>query len=163
MPIIKMDEENKIYEISFLTKTEDDRREIEQAIKKYQMSIIEAGQWARIKLAYPIKKENFAYFGYLIFSGEPQSAKSLSNEFKNSPGILRFLIISNPVLNKKTVEAEIVLEEKIPAEGYGSKIISFQPGEVESRPTPPQATKKIQKAEILSNEALKKKTEETRK
>ena len=62
-----MKEDAKIYEIGFLAKEENDREEIVKILTNYGAKIVDAGKMSRIKLAYPIKKENFAYFGYLFF------------------------------------------------------------------------------------------------
>lgn len=147
--IALMNEENKIYEISFLAKTENGRSEVEQALNKYQAPIIDNGQVSRIKLAYPINKESFAYFGYIIFSGNPENIKKIGDEFKNNPQILRFLIISSPVFRKKTTEAETV-----------PQITPFHRKELDIKPASPQPIKRIQQVEELSNEALEKKLEE---
>lgn len=101
-----MKEEVKIYEIGFLAKEENDREEIVKILTSHGAKIVDAGKMSRIKLSYPIKKENFAYFGYLLFSVDLPAEKSLasrkggdsvvtksSNDLKTNQRILRFLIV----------------------------------------------------------------------
>lgn len=102
-----MKEEVKIYEIGFLAKEENDREEVVKVLTGYGAKIIDAGKISRIKLAYPIKKENFAYFGYLLFSadlpeektsasrkGDDGIVKKSGNDLKTNQKILRFLIVA---------------------------------------------------------------------
>src|SRR3989344_1358026 len=67
-----MNEEKKNYEICFLLKSEPEKEDILAAIGRYHLEIIDDGQLSRIRLAYPISKEKFAYFGYLRFKSDPQ-------------------------------------------------------------------------------------------
>lgn len=136
-----MDKEFKNYEVAFLVKSEEDREKILKNLNNFQFPIIHEGKTTKIKLAYPIKKENFAYFGYLHFSAKPEEIKNLTSCLKNESGILRFLIVAQPFI-KKEKDLEI--------------------GKVSSRPifkNSPLAKKKST-AETLSNEALEKKLEE---
>lgn len=140
----KEDEEQKKYEIGFLTRAEQDREELVKILNNHKFLIINDGEFSRIKLAYQIMRENFAYFGYLYFSGNPENIKELKNELKTSPKILRHMIILRPVMIMENKENEIVSEEKtyIPV---ASAVQTF-------RPSP--------KTEVLSNEELEKKLEE---
>ncbi|MDP3015372.1 MAG: 30S ribosomal protein S6 [bacterium] len=140
-----MDKEPKKYEIGFLVKLEEDKGELARILKDRGFSIIDDGEVSRIKLAYLIKKENFAFFGYLYFSGDPESVKELDKELKTSPKILRHLIISRPVIMRK-------IESKIDSEKVYTREISAAPAISARKITP--------KTEVLSNEELEKKLEE---
>ncbi len=140
-----MEKESKKYEIGFLVSVEEDRGELARILKDRGFSIVDDGEVSRIKLAYPIKKENFAFFGYLYFSGDPESVKELNKELKTSPKILRHLIISWPVMIRK-------IESKIDSEKAYTREVSATPAI--------SARKTTSKIEILSNEELEKKLEE---
>ncbi|PIU98642.1 hypothetical protein COS61_00280 [Candidatus Wolfebacteria bacterium CG03_land_8_20_14_0_80_40_12] len=142
-----MDKELKKYEIGFLIKVEEDKKELLKILNNYQALIAEEGRVSKINLAYPIKKENFAYFGYLYFSCDPEKIKELRNELKGLSKILRFIIISRLVSAKKD---EV-------------KIRTGASQEVPRQPAPSREavkTVKAPKAETLSNEELEKKLEE---
>jgi ribosomal protein S6 len=137
-----MDKELKNYEIAFLVKSEEDQGEIIKILKNSQLPVIGEGRISKIKLAYPIKKENFAFSGYLYFSGSSQDIRNLTNSFKNEPKILRFSVIAQPIVKK---------DER----GMVERASSRQVQEVT-----PQLPKKPTVTETLSNEALEKKLEE---
>ncbi|MDP3710573.1 MAG: 30S ribosomal protein S6 [bacterium] len=45
------------------------------------------------RLAYPIRKETGAYFGWMTFSSSPSFIKSIDKNIKNDKDILRYLIV----------------------------------------------------------------------
>ena len=140
-----MEKEPKKYEIGFLVKLEEDKWELARILKDRGFSIIDDGEVSRIKLAYPIKKENFAFFGYVYFSGNPESVKELDKELKTSPKILRHLIISRSVMMRK-------IENKTDFEKVYTREVSAAPA-ISARKIAP-------KTEVFSNEELEKKLEE---
>lgn len=150
-----MNEENKIYEISFLAKSEEAGEKISKTLKDGGFSIVEGVRTARIKLTYPVKKENFAYFGYLRFSGEPANIKGLGDKMKTEPEILRFSVVFRPVIKEKeqrTFRENPAGRTKVAAENREEMEV-FQQQSV-------SPAKKPLKTETLSNEALEKKLEE---
>ncbi len=150
-----MDEEVKKYEIDFLVRSEAEQSEIIDALKKRDFSIINKGQISKIKLAYPIKKEQFAYFGYLYFSGEPRNIQELNHDLKTNFKILRFNIIVHlkEIEEKRTMPIFSQRERPESESQKTAKEITFQPAA-------PVAPKRPIKTEALSNEALEKKLEE---
>ncbi len=152
----KEDKETKNYEISFLTKSELERAEIVKLLNNHQLSIIGDGQSSKIRLAYPIKKEEFAYFSSLYFSAEPEKIKDLNHELRTNPGILRFSIVSRSTI-KETEERSY--REIFPTRERPS-LVRQEIERVGPRFDSPQIAKKPQKTEALSNEALEKKLEE---
>jgi len=137
-----MNEERKNYEIAFLVKSEEDQEGIIKILKNSQLPVIGEGRISKIKLAYPIKKENFAYSGYLHFSGSPQDIGNLTESLKNEPKILRFSVITQPIVKK---------DERRVVERASSR---------QAQEVTPQLPKKTSVTEALSNEALEKKLEE---
>ncbi len=98
-------EEVGFYELSFLLADDLSDSLIAETISNLKDSINSAGgiviedSWPKkIKLAYPIKKNNFAYFGYLLFDYPRKEIEKFSQEIKKNSNILRYLLISR---NKK--------------------------------------------------------------
>ncbi len=155
-----MEKESKNYEIGFLAKSEEGREGLVKILKDRRFSIIDGGDFSQIKLAYPIKKENFAYFGYLYFFGNPEDIKELRSELKIFPKILRFIIISKPVIMEKNKEREEqqVVPEKVSLEKPMPTINNLQPTTYNRQPV----IEKLEKPRSgsLSNEELEKKLEE---
>lgn len=147
--------EGKNYEVGFLIKSDSDKGGLIKILEDNQFSIINEGQISRIKLAYPIKKENFAYFGYLHFSGVPANIQNLSDKLRTESKILRFSIIPQSV--EET-------EGKISEEIYSTRARHFSERQkvqgTPFQPPTPQLPKKPARTEALSNEALEKKLEE---
>jgi len=137
-----MNEERKNYEIAFLVKSEEDQEGIIKILRNFQLPVIDGDRISKIKLAYPIKKENFAYSGYLHFSGSPQDIGNLTESLKNEPKILRFSVITQPIVKK---------DERRVVERVSSR---------QTQEAAPQLPKKTPRTEALSNEALEKKLEE---
>lgn len=137
-----MNEERKNYEIAFLVKSEEDQEGIRKILRNFQLPVIDGDRISKIKLAYPIKKENFAYSGYLHFSGSPQDIGNLTESLKNEPKILRFSVITQPIVKK---------DERRVVERASSR---------QTQEAAPQLPKKTPRTEVLSNEALEKKLEE---
>ena len=99
------EEEVGFYELSFLLADDLSDSLIAETISNLKDSINSAGgiviedSWPKkIKLAYPIKKNNFAYFGYLLFDYPRKEIEKFSQEVKKNSNILRYLLISR---NKK--------------------------------------------------------------
>lgn len=151
-----MIEENKNYEISFLVKSESDREELIKILKDSQFSVINGSQISRIKLTFPIKKENFAYFGYLYFSGDPANIQKLSDKLKTESKILRFLIISQSIIK----ESETKISEEISSVQTKPLLEHKKIQETSLQSSFSQSVKKPARTEALSNEALEKKLEE---
>ena len=95
-----MEEKNiKTYEIGFLVKEENNADEIIKVINDYKANITNKSQVKKIQLAYPIKKETSAYFGYIHFSISPENIIKLNDSLKINSKILRFLI-TTPVITE---------------------------------------------------------------
>lgn len=142
-------DEIKNYEVSYLITSSVAEGEVLNYANKLA-SIIEASKGAikytespkKRKLAYPVKKERGAYFGWTTFSASPQSLAAIEKGIKPEKGLLRYLIVD------KTRE-ELQL-----------KPVYFSiPRPVVTRPAGPQAAEKAPE-EKLDLEALDKKLEE---
>ena len=90
-----MEEGNqKKYEVSFLIKTEVDKQAILKTLNSVKAQIVFESELKLIALAYKIKKESQAYFGWIQFSADPESISIVNSSFKTLP-ILRFLIVES--------------------------------------------------------------------
>ncbi len=95
--------DKKVYEISFLLSGKLIDTEIADVLQKIKKSFEEVGatvlkefEFNKINLAYPIKKENAAYFGYFWFELDPQKIAELRKKFAFEKEILRYLLVTPP-------------------------------------------------------------------
>ncbi len=126
------DKNQKLYEISFLLKTEADLAVIEAHLKAVNAEIVERGAFTSIKLAYPIEKNQSVYFGFFHFKMLASEAPKLNQAMRFDAKIIRYLIITPPPAKpekraavstrtksvKKEVKSELTneaLEEKLAA------------------------------------------------
>ncbi len=133
-------EEKKDYEISFLLKSEERVDEILKALKHIGGEITLEGPIEKIVLAYKIKKETSASFGHFHFRALPADIKTLTQELKNNPEVLRTLVVTPPFVKSKRTTMRPLPKAAAPAPEYKAPIAVA--------PAP------------LSNEALEKKIEE---
>ncbi len=118
----KEDFSKKEYEISFLLKNENSGKDILDSLKRNQFEVILDNPVKKITLAYKIKKEDQAYFGFIHFGGDPANLSHVNEEFKNKAEVLRFLIITPPFtkpkvsLQSRPTATKISREKSIPAE-----------------------------------------------
>jgi ribosomal protein S6 len=111
-----MDEINlKTYEISFLLEDESGADFIYENLNKYKAQILEHKDPVRINLAYPVKKQKSAFFGYVDFEMNPNDLLNFEKKIKQKNKVLRFMIISNPSTKKATTsfskKPETILEK----------------------------------------------------
>ncbi len=128
-------EGKKEYELAYLVEDEARVSAPKELVRAAGGEIRNEGQASRIRLAYPVKHQTEAFFGFLQFMLEPAGAKELEKSLNADNRILRSLIITPPPMKETRRPSEA------PAEGR-------PPRPQESRPMP------------LSNEALEKKIEE---
>ncbi len=93
------------YEVSFLLNPRLNEVELGQEVSKIEEIIKECGgeimeeNWPqKIELAYPIKKNTFAYFAWLLFETKPECVKMFPEKVKYEANILRYLTLKR---NKK--------------------------------------------------------------
>lgn len=146
-----MEKDSKKYEIGFLTTAEECKNEIINALKNHQAEIFNDGGVSQIKLAYPVKKETSAFFGYIQFSAAPDIIKNFKETLKLNSKILRFIIINSLVVGKvfsaKGGFSNQAEKQQIPLEKPEIKKVEIK------KP-------KLYPQQVLSNEDLEKKLEE---
>lgn len=127
----------KDYEVSFLVKQEDGAVRVKKILTDLGAVITQESEVKNIPLAYPIKKETAAFFGFARFTAEPSIIESASKELELDEACLRSLIIAGPFPE--------------PTERV----------ERENRPEQPaKPVEKKKETEMVTNEELEKKLEE---
>jgi ribosomal protein S6 len=92
-----MEETTKPYEISFLLRSENDAAILVKKLSDLGAEISKEGPIERVNLAYPIKKETSAFFGYVNFNAKPEIVKGINDSLGLEPKVMRFLIITPPI------------------------------------------------------------------
>jgi len=137
--------DKKEYEMSFVLASEDGATDVLSALTAIGAEVVTKSSLNSIKLAYPIKKHESAYFGFCIFKADPSSIKQLKDALALNANVLRSLLITPPV----KISAR---EDRRLGEGRERRPAVVSKLEVvEAKPAEPQ---------ILSNEGLEKKLEE---
>jgi ribosomal protein S6 len=88
----------KAYEISYLLKTEEDLGFVMKLLSDLGAEIVNESHTQETRLAYPVKKETRAYFGYLHFNLDPSLIEKLKTPLELNDKVLRFLIVTPPFL-----------------------------------------------------------------
>ncbi len=141
-----VEKEAKNYEIGFLLREEKDAKEIVVLLESHGAVILNEAKFKRIHLAYPIKKEIAAYFGFIHFSASPSVIKSLNEKLKLNSKILRFLIINLTAVS--LAEEKAIKKSEKPTIKPRVRIIDETP------------KKNLSSDEFVDNELLEKKLEE---
>lgn len=128
-------EDRKDYEISFLLKHESNAQEVLKLLKQHGAEITFEGPLKYLQLAYKIKHNTEAYFGYLRFKLAPDALAELSHDLGTKPAIIRVLIITPPFMRMRVPQPKREV-------------------------SPMQPTSQPKSASPLSNEAIEKKIEE---
>lgn len=95
------DKKVNTYEISFLTNLPEDAELVKKHLAKQKVEIVTEGPVSQIKLAYPVKKQTSAYFGYIHFKAEAGTIAGLNYDLGLDKNVLRFLIITPPAEKPK--------------------------------------------------------------
>lgn len=126
-------EQKKDYELAFLLADPEALKAVLEVFKQRKISPYYQSQIDQVKLAYPIKSHESAFFGFLHFESLPEVILNLKNDLSFNASIIRFLIVT-PAINSPSRETRY--QGRVP----------------ESKPEQPTAA--------LSNEALEQKLEE---
>jgi ribosomal protein S6 len=120
------------YELSFLLMVPETASHLTEMIKKHGGEITHLGPVVSIRLAYPIRKQATAFFGFCHFIAPHTAAKEITSGLKGEANVLRILLVTPP---PKTEERS-------------------------SRPLRREEPKSAPTSSILTNEALEQKLEE---
>lgn len=94
------------------TEIEEKRRGIEELISKSGGIVSRYGEIKKMKLAYPIKKEQFSNFGYIEFSAPKNTIETINKNLTLNDEILRHLVIKKKE-EKKVLTAKPAKPRKI--------------------------------------------------
>ncbi len=109
--------DKKVYEITFVLSSRLIDAELKELLEKIKQGleglgakILKQSEFNKINLAYPIKKETQAYFGYFWFELEPEKISEIKDVFLFEKNILRYLIVTPPPKHQqKTVKPKAQL------------------------------------------------------
>ncbi len=132
-----------MYEITFILRQED-LSEVKKILEKNKADITSEEELKKIRLSYPIKKQNYGFLGIIRFRVDPESVESIFSDMKLSENIIRYMV------------------NKIKASGEGKRAeqrsIPIRPIDTRKEPLGIGARKSIEPA--LTNKDIEKKIEE---
>lgn len=130
------------YEISFLAKDEADAKKGLDFLRRHGAEITFEGPVEMIRLAYPIRHETSAYFGYAHVTLPKSDVPALTHDLRAQGFFLRVLIVTPPFAKMRPR-------------------VSLRPRAHEAVGAPPVSLERPSASSLpLSNEALEKKIEE---
>ncbi len=152
-----METEPRQYELAYLLSPsvpEDEAlghtHKLNNLIEEVKGLIQHAEQPSRYRLAYPIKKERNAYFGWTAFRCEPAQIASLEKRLQTIPELLRFMVIQQDEHKQKPRQIK----------PFGAAVARPAPARIPQQ-TPVIIPRETEKTEDkLDLEALDKKLEE---
>lgn len=145
-----MSDEPKNYEISLMLRTEEAHSSVVTFIKEKASQIFSESQVKRVRLAYPIAKEEAGFFSWLVISAVPSIIPALIIDLEKNALVLRVLVITPPLPAKTEGRSNNFRDKSTKVNPRREEIIQA-PKEEEHRP---------RGSETLTNELLEKKLEE---
>lgn len=140
-----MEQKNNNYELSFWFSSQLEEKAVEQKFDNLLKQLEKSGasilfsQSPQLKqLAYPIKKERNAYFGYIQFEFSKDSLAHLEEGLRLNNGVIRFMIsnikakekeekVSRPTFRKSVFkEKEKISPTKVAEDKKEEKVISLE-------------------------------------
>jgi len=116
----------KEYEMSYLLtpeipddKTDPEVAEIKKIITENNGDIIQTDPLEKKRLAYPVKKQNYAYLGIVYFNIDKENLDKIKKTLALYKKVIRYLILNKPLKPKPK-----------------PKMVAFQPSTEMPAPTP---------------------------
>jgi small subunit ribosomal protein S6 len=122
------------YETAFLITPKLEEEEMEKLIQKMadvvakkKGKMIKIDKWGKKRLAYPVEKNNEAFYVFFHYEGEPDIPPELERRFRQTEPVLRYLTLRKeiqPVTKKRRVKkkkAEEAGEQKEDKEIFEEK------------------------------------------
>lgn len=140
-----MDEQvKKLYEVSFLARSENGAAAMVRHLVGSGAEIVNEGSLNKVKLAYPIEKEESAYFGCITCSIPTEAVSGVHDAVRLDKEIMRLMILT-PTVVKESVESK-----------RAPQAPEFSRGTVRPR----ASSVDVEEKSALSNELLEEKLEE---
>ena len=131
------------YELAYVVETLEAEKALAAHLGEKGVAIAARGQCVPLKLAYPIKKQTSAFFGFYEIAAPSLEIRAIESSLEHFPGLLRHLMI------RRVRPAAAVPRQEQP--------FSAEP----PRSAPAQEEKKMaSEAPTLTNEALEEKLKE---
>lgn len=97
-----MEENNRKYEITFVLAKESDYDRIREILIRRGAEDLKSPKLVRIKLAYPVRKESFGFWGSTEFEIKPEAIREIKSDLKTGATALRSAIFTAPDITKTT-------------------------------------------------------------
>lgn len=81
------------YELTFLTKEENESKNLKDLIELHKGKVTKEDKWGEKTLAYPIKKNHTAFFFNYQFELDKKSILQFKNKLNLDEKILRYLLL----------------------------------------------------------------------
>ena len=98
--------DKKDYELSYLLMSPEAEAEVLKLLAQTGAEVVSKKEPAVLQLAYLIKKQQSANFGYVQFRGVPSEMKSLRESLRLNAAVLRFLLISHTPIKREQMPVQ---------------------------------------------------------
>lgn len=112
---------------------QEKRREIEELISKNGGIVGRYGEIKKIRLAYPIKKEQFSNFGYIEFFGPKDIVEKINKNLVLNENLLRYAVIKKQEEKIKPAKPAKIKTEKPAKEEAITKITETETKELDKK------------------------------
>lgn len=163
----------KIYELNLHLSTKLDEKDrdvvwgkIKKVIETEKAEILEEGSSRQIELAYPIKKENYSFYGHLFFRALPETILVLKELLLHEKAILRYLIFTHKSISRKPVSTRMSRrKDRVTEEKRDVAIETKEEQTPEEKPAIEKEKSVIKKKIVkkIKKETMAKKEEKTKK
>ncbi len=120
---------NIIYELAYLISGEFNETQAQELAKKIEKTLSTTGvitsfiEPKKIKLAYPIKKQQEGFLASIDFIAAPEFILLLSKEMEKEADVLRFLIIKKSPEKQKEEVVKKPIEQKVAEESTDAPVM----------------------------------------
>ncbi|OHB16789.1 MAG: 30S ribosomal protein S6 [Parcubacteria group bacterium RIFCSPHIGHO2_01_FULL_40_30] len=112
---------------------EEKRREIEGLISKNGGIVGRYGEIKKMRLAYPIKKEQFSNFGYIEFFAPRNIIEKINKNLVLNENLLRYMVIKKEEEKIKPAKAPKIKTEKPLKEAVPTEITQKETEELDKK------------------------------
>ncbi len=143
------EEKKNYYELGFLSR-EEENQTIKNLLLEKGGEVLKEGPLSKVELAYPIKKNKYAFFGYFYFTLAAEKVNEVKESLRWLPSVLRFILLKLPKIVVKKIFQETQQKEDL-------KIVSSKK-DLKAEPKKEYLSEPAKN--LLTNEDLEKKLKE---